>query len=204
MEPEYSDLLLIVLASILPEIGNTVKDGNCVRYKNSWNEKEKRFSSETVKDVFFERAKIFREDIEKLEDTKLLVNNADVCFNQNALQSLPSLLKESFDAIIASPPYLNSFDYTDVYMPELWALGYVTVYENVRELLRSTFCSHVQVKWDIGLDSLFASRRDRCDLAFISALHFSKIRHIYIPHSRYMHFFGQSSGNHANHKYTRC
>ena len=65
-------------------------------------------------------------------------------FETGKLRALP---RESIDAVITSPPYLNSFDYTDVYMPELWALGFVNNYADVRRLRRQTFCSHVQVKW---------------------------------------------------------
>ena len=46
---------------------------------------------------------------------------------------------------VFSPPYPNSFDYTDVYNIELWTLGYLTDSESNRTLRTSTFCSHVQI-----------------------------------------------------------
>ena len=45
-----------------------------------------------------------------------------------------------------SPPYLNSFDYSDVYRPELFAAGFVSANSKLRKIRKKTLCSHVQVK----------------------------------------------------------
>ncbi len=149
----YSDLLLVVLASILAEVGNTDKDGKCVRYKKGW--REKKLSREGAYDLFFKRAELFREDIEVIERCKWQIpSNADLCAEGSALNRLKQLSLNSVDAVITSPPYLNSFDYTDVYMPELWALGFVKDYAEVRRLRAATFRSHVQVRWQIDDDHL--------------------------------------------------
>jgi hypothetical protein len=52
----------------------------------------------------------------------------------------------SADIAIFSPPYPNSFDYTDVYNIELWMLGYLENQQSNRSLRASTLCSHVQIK----------------------------------------------------------
>ena len=44
-----------------------------------------------------------------------------------------------------SPPYPNSFDYTDVYNVELWALGYLCNGDGNTRLRHATMRSHVQV-----------------------------------------------------------
>lgn len=49
------------------------------------------------------------------------------------------------DQITCSPPYPNSFDYTDVYNLELWMLGYLKNFEENRHLRQATLSSHVQV-----------------------------------------------------------
>lgn len=46
---------------------------------------------------------------------------------------------------VFSPPYPNSFDYTDVYNVELWALGYIADASSNRSLRQATLSSHVQV-----------------------------------------------------------
>jgi DNA modification methylase len=79
---------------------------------------------------------------------RIVVSNANLCVKGNVLKEVSRIRASSIDAIITSPPYLNSFDYTDVYMPELWALGFVQDYQSVRKLRGKTFCSHVQVKWN--------------------------------------------------------
>ena len=50
------------------------------------------------------------------------------------------------DGAIFSPPYPNSFDYTDVYNLELWILGYLSGVPDNRTLRESTLSSHVQIK----------------------------------------------------------
>jgi hypothetical protein len=52
------------------------------------------------------------------------------------------------DVAVFSPPYPNSFDYTDVYNLELWVLGYLADAGANRRLRQATFRSHVQVQWD--------------------------------------------------------
>lgn len=54
------------------------------------------------------------------------------------------------DQITCSPPYPNSFDYTDVYNLELWMLGYLTNFHDNRALRQSTLSSHVQVSRDFA------------------------------------------------------
>lgn len=49
------------------------------------------------------------------------------------------------DQIVCSPPYPNSFDYTDVYNIELWMLGYLKSSHGNVSLRRSTLSSHVQI-----------------------------------------------------------
>jgi len=145
----YSNLFKLVLASIIPEIGNTTKDGKCVRYKTNW--KENSLSRIDVWNKFQEQAKsIFREDIKYIENMDLKsIKNMQLCLQGSALNRVTEIEDKKIDLVITSPPYLNSFDYTDVYMPELWSLGYVNNYEQVRILRESTFKSHVQIKWKI-------------------------------------------------------
>lgn len=54
----------------------------------------------------------------------------------------------SFDLSVFSPPYPNSFDYTDVYNVELWTLGYLKDGQANQALRRSTISSHVQISRD--------------------------------------------------------
>lgn len=140
----YNALMLTILASILPDIGNTIKDGKCVRYKKDWQ--QNRNTRNSVYEDFFERCQSFREDINYLVAHNKF-SNRDYCRLGSSLDELSHLPENAVDLVITSPPYLNSFDYTDVYMPELWALGFVNSYEDVRNIRTKTLRSHVQVKW---------------------------------------------------------
>lgn len=52
---------------------------------------------------------------------------------------------KSAELAVFSPPYPNSFDYTDVYNIELWMLGYLSGWSDNRALRLRTLSSHVQV-----------------------------------------------------------
>jgi hypothetical protein len=54
------------------------------------------------------------------------------------------------DVAVFSPPYPNSFDYTDVYNVELWVLGYLTDAASNRSLREATLRSHVQIFRDLS------------------------------------------------------
>jgi len=59
------------------------------------------------------------------------------------------VVPQNFPAVelsVFSPPYPNSFDYTDVYNVELWMLGYFRHSDDNRSLRQSTLSSHVQIQ----------------------------------------------------------
>jgi hypothetical protein len=47
-----------------------------------------------------------------------------------------------------SPPYLNSFDYTDIYRPELFLGKFVKSNEDLNKLRLKTLRSHMQIGWE--------------------------------------------------------
>ena len=53
---------------------------------------------------------------------------------------------EAVDVAIFSPPYPNSFDYTDIYNLKLWVLGYLSSRVDNIALRQATLRSHVQIK----------------------------------------------------------
>jgi hypothetical protein len=65
------------------------------------------------------------------------------------------------DVAIFSPPYPNSFDYSDVYNVELWMLGYLTDPAANRALRERTLSSHVQVSRDFSAAPSGSSTLDR-------------------------------------------
>lgn len=142
----HSRALACALAMASMECGNTVKDGKCVRYRPKWSSRT--LSRDDVLHSFCRHAKLIEEDICVCSG-----GFSERSSNGGLLRSLgaPVFLKglddETIDAVVTSPPYLNSFDYTDVYMPELWLFGHVQSHEDVRALRQRTIRSHVQVPW---------------------------------------------------------
>jgi hypothetical protein len=59
------------------------------------------------------------------------VSGAEICLAPN-----------TFDTVIYSPPYMNNFDYSEVYKLELWLLHFIESYDTWRELRLGTIRSH--------------------------------------------------------------
>lgn len=54
---------------------------------------------------------------------------------------------ESFKLCVTSPPYLNTFDYTDIYRPELFLGKFVNSSAELYDLRLKTVRSHIQAQW---------------------------------------------------------
>mgnify|MGYP003338391172 CR=1 FL=1 len=59
-----------------------------------------------------------------------------------------------FKLCVTSPPYLNTFDYTDIYRPELFLGKFVVGAQKLYDLRLETVRSHVQAKWNVPTDTL--------------------------------------------------
>ncbi|SKA88427.1 hypothetical protein SAMN02745166_01415 [Prosthecobacter debontii] len=121
---------------------NARKDGKALRYLRDWKERD--FAARDFAQQFRANCIQFREDAEMAplkKEGQAVIRSGD---SRNALQKLPP---KSFHLFITSPPYLNSFDYSDVYRPELFLGGYVSTNQELRKLRLRTLRSHVQVDW---------------------------------------------------------
>jgi len=150
-DKKYSQLFKISLASLLLEISNVYRNGKCLSYKKGWKE-IKDLKREDVHTLFLERLEnVILPDIVKMNRYKResgkLFSNYNFCYLGDSRENISRLENDSVDLVITSPPYLNSRDYTDTYMIELWMLDLITNYEELRELRKKTFRSHVQVAW---------------------------------------------------------
>jgi hypothetical protein len=137
----YRDPLRLALFGALMDSCNARRDGKCLRYRADWRKSD--FDANSVLSSFERRAKVVFEDISAtpLRDGSFKVRLGDA---RTALSKLPPA---SFDLMITSPPYLNSFDYSDVYRPELFVGGFVDNNKELRDVRLQTIRSHVQVDW---------------------------------------------------------
>jgi hypothetical protein len=140
--PGHRRLLRVLLGSILVSVSNVVVNGKGRRYRGGWQ--QRRVVAADVDDLL--AAAVTKAARDLAEYGTALKTPARV-ISGDCRTVLPTL-DPSVDVAVFSPPYPNSFDYTDVYNLELWMLGYLSNPASNRELRRSTLRSHVQVQWD--------------------------------------------------------
>ncbi|MDR0604077.1 MAG: site-specific DNA-methyltransferase [Bacteroidales bacterium] len=116
---------------------NAVKDGKCLKYRNNWQNRG--FDRDSFIFTLKERLKNNKEDLEKT----FIPQNATI-INNDARQAIKSVIPK-YKLCITSPPYLNSFDYTDIYRPELFLGKFIHTAEELRQLRFNTIRSHVEV-----------------------------------------------------------
>ncbi len=122
---------------------NATRDGKCLRYRLDW--KEYNFNKQSFLESLSVQMDQMIEDIEQhpLQQNALIIN-AD---SRKALKG-PKHVKR-FSLCITSPPYLNTFDYTDIYRPELFLGKFITNRQELYNLRLHTVRSHVQAKWTL-------------------------------------------------------
>ncbi|ADU63535.1 MULTISPECIES: hypothetical protein [Pseudodesulfovibrio] len=131
-------LFRILLSGILIRVSNVMISGKGRRYRKDW---EKRYTDPALVDRLFEQA--VRQAIVDIHR----YSERACCDFELTRGDCREVLRDtnSFDLAVFSPPYPNSFDYTDVYNVELWVLGYLKDPQSNKELRESTLTSHVQV-----------------------------------------------------------
>jgi hypothetical protein len=142
MDREIRDIMLLCLISATMETCNAVKDGKCLRYKRDWQKFS--FNKADLIGALTSRAQIVMDDLSKypIKDASVSIITGD----SRGMES-HNFSERKFKLCITSPPYLNSFDYTDVYRPELFLGQFVKGMEGLRKLRLQTLRSHVQVAW---------------------------------------------------------
>jgi DNA modification methylase len=121
---------------------NARKDGKCLRYLKDW--RKRNFGADDFYAEFRGAADMF------CKDAHLATISADrsaAILRGDARTVLSKQKDNSFDLLVTSPPYLNSFDYSDVYRPELFLGGFVDSNDELRRIRLKTLRSHVQVAW---------------------------------------------------------
>lgn len=138
----HRDFFILALYSAIMECCNAKRDGKCLRYKKSW--KTLGFSSIELREAFKHYSEIILAD---LKNSPICESNAQI-FNMDSRVGLKMIADKTVNVITFSPPYLNSFDYSDVYRPELFLGGFVHTNEQLRQLRSQTLRSHVQYAWN--------------------------------------------------------
>ena len=134
-------LFRILLGSILVPMSNATVNGKGRRYRRNWNKLHR--SEGEVDLLFTQAASSAIQEIRRFEHRPC---KAYTLIRGDTRESLVGL--GPFDVAVFSPPYPNSFDYTDVYNIELWMLGYLADPRDNANLRERTLSSHVQIHRD--------------------------------------------------------
>jgi DNA modification methylase len=132
---EEKRLLLTALLVAVMENCNAVRDGKCLRYRKNWQSLH--FDGDSLASAFESIVQNMFQDLRVP-----MLSSPSILLGDSRTSVMPA-----FDLCITSPPYLNSFDYTDVYRPELFLGEFVGSMEQLRALRQRTLRSHVQAKW---------------------------------------------------------
>lgn len=132
-------LLRLALLSAIMKNANARKDGKCLRYKTNWQALD--FDKESFIESFKAEYKNIQIDIEQRIKIRPSIITND---SRNGIESIG----QGFDLAITSPPYLNTFDYTDIYRPELFLGDFILNSESLYKLRLKTVRSHIQAKWN--------------------------------------------------------
>jgi hypothetical protein len=129
-------LLRVLLGGLLLRVSNVTVSGKGRRYRRNW---ATRTRGESIAPLFASAVKGAFADIHRFRD------RASPTATVSVEDSRVKADFQEFDLAAFSPPYPNSFDYTDVYNVELWMLGYISSADENRALRNGTFSSHVQL-----------------------------------------------------------
>lgn len=140
VEPDVQRFFKVVLGAVLVECSNVYINGKGRRYRRSWQETQS--NADLLDFRFHEQFNIAFEDVHRFEGRPL----TDIQVVHGDSRAAMQKLETPADLIVFSPPYPNSFDYTDIYNVELWTLGYLSSTEDNALLRRSTVHSHVQIQ----------------------------------------------------------
>lgn len=137
-DPFQQSFFRTILGGTLVGLSNVVVNGKGRRYRRHWTERTDPGTA-GVDDKFLTRSYRAAADIELFADRRTCHWEVH-CTDARSFEHTRPI-----DLTVCSPPYPNSFDYTDVYNLELWMLRYLSGAEGNRELRTSTLSSHVQI-----------------------------------------------------------
>lgn len=147
INPEHRRLFRTLLAPVALSVSNVVVSGKGRRYRRHWEERQA--SPDDVISLFDAAVVQAAYDIQRYRNRRHLGYKV---IRGDARVLTPR--RSNFDVAIFSPPYPNSFDYTDVYNVELWVCGYLNNAEENRALRLQTLRSHVQIRRDLSADDV--------------------------------------------------
>lgn len=134
-------LIRLALISSAMQNCNATRDGKCLRYRETWE--DNKYQKDSLIESIETNISKIKIDIKAMPikgHTRIIKGDC-----RWILKS--SNLLENFKLCITSPPYLNTFDYTDIYRPELFLGKFINTPQELYDLRLKTVRSHIQAKW---------------------------------------------------------
>ena len=133
-------LLKLALLGAVMDCCNASRDGKCLRFRPNWMVEEA--TAQRARERFEVRAGIIARDLKEapLGGARAVVVEGDA-------RRVLGRRSRRFRVCITSPPYLNSFDYSDVYRPELFLGEFIASTDELRKIRLRALRSHVQASW---------------------------------------------------------
>jgi hypothetical protein len=152
---DQQPFLHLALLGAAMDCCNATRDGKCLRYGKDWSRHQ--VTAARLRDRFGDRVATITQDLQDmpLTDSKARVVKGDA-------RTLINGLKEKFRLCVTSPPYLNSFDYSDVYRPELFLGRFVDSNKALMRVRLKTIRSHVQASWPRPKETEFGVLYQNC------------------------------------------
>lgn len=142
-DPAVARFFRVALSGVLLDFCNARVNGKGRRYRGNWQKLT--YTAEGLRSAFISHATLMISEIASLG------RRAHLGFDLRVGDSRQvDLTGVDADLVVFSPPYPNSFDYTDVYNIELWMLGYLRDWADNGDLRSSTLASHVQISRDFA------------------------------------------------------
>jgi DNA modification methylase len=149
------ELLRLALLGAAMDSCNATRDGKALRYRRTWQ--ETKYSADDFLTAFKRRTSEM-----KLDLVECPTESGLSCIISGDSRAKLAEVNTKFHLCVTSPPYLNSFDYTDVYRPELFLGGFLSSQQELRSLRQTTIRSHVQARWQEPIRNDFGTRYTRC------------------------------------------
>lgn len=148
-DPDVQRFFKVVLGAVLVDCSNIYVNGKGRRYRGAWQDNQP--TPKKLDELFATQFNTSFEDILRFEGrprSQINVIHGDA-------RTILSSITEPVDLVVFSPPYPNSFDYTDIYNVELWVLGYLSSSADNIQLRNETLRSHVQINrhYDVPLNA---------------------------------------------------
>lgn len=152
---KISNIALLSFLTLIEEFSTHRKAGNGVKRKTRFDYKESDSNPlDQVRNAFIKKLNEIRND---LETDSLIVApefRTASCISADATADI-----ENVDLALTSPPYANCFDYSKIYMRELWLGGFFQSTSDQVDFRTNSIRSHVHATWkdrNTGLGSEIA------------------------------------------------